>query len=101
MERFDGVRAFLGGFGIEIEPFTPHRTGAASKIVDFYGPEQVEIVKRYYADDFVVFGYSTDPAVLEPANPPTYPVDGKSKLRQLILNRCPSVSAPRRWRLFG
>jgi hypothetical protein len=38
----------------------PHATGAASRIREYYTPEIIEKVRRYYAGDFSKFGYSPD-----------------------------------------
>lgn len=35
-------------------------------ITTFYGAEEIEIMKRVYAQDFEVFGYSTDPTNMKP-----------------------------------
>ncbi len=38
-------------------------------IAMFYGEEEVEIMKRVFAQDFKVFGYSTDPEQVKPVRP--------------------------------
>ena len=38
-----------------------HATGADSRLRDLYGPEETEIVRNLYSDDFAAFGYSPEP----------------------------------------
>jgi hypothetical protein len=45
----------------ELASWTPHQTGANSKLGQFYCEESMAIVRQVYAEDFAAFGYSTDP----------------------------------------
>jgi hypothetical protein len=39
-----------------------HATGAHKRLSDFYGPEEIALVREIYAEDFTRFGYSRCPA---------------------------------------
>lgn len=43
---------------IENSAIAPHATGATSRLAEYYDADTVQKVARYYADDFVYFGYS-------------------------------------------
>ena len=51
---------------IQVRDHRPHATGANSKLQEHYDTTTVELVQRLYEDDFATFGYSMDPAQLEP-----------------------------------
>ncbi len=53
--------AFLDKYGTF--DHSPHRTGAAQRIAELVGPEEEELIRQIYADDFRVFGYDTAPPV--------------------------------------
>lgn len=66
MEQMDQVWSFLSAYGVAEAAHRPHNTKANSSITDFYGPEEVDMVRSFYAKDFDLFGYSDDPAVVAP-----------------------------------
>jgi hypothetical protein len=39
---------------------SPSVTSAESRLAEFYTPELIDLVRTAYAEDFAVFGYSTD-----------------------------------------
>ena len=55
-----------------------HQTGASSKLREYYGPTEIELVQRIYEEDFSSLGYGMDPTVLqraaETARPEAYPL---------------------------
>jgi hypothetical protein len=67
--RFETLRDSLvqvaDRIGIMIEPSmllrtTAHATGAADRLGEFYGDEEMRLVREIYAADFANYGYSTD-----------------------------------------
>lgn len=69
LERLDETFAWLG---IAPATFDRHAAGAADRLAAHYDDGRaVDLVRRLYAADFALFGYSTDPA--DPA--PDAPVD--------------------------
>lgn len=63
LERMDEVASYLNGYGIQLEAYSPHSTGAKNKISHFINDEIAEIIKYMYKIDFQTFGYSEDPNV--------------------------------------
>lgn len=61
MEDMAGVWRFLTPFGVKEAEHRPHNTTANTSIDEFYGPEEIELVRSFYAKDFELFGYSDDP----------------------------------------
>jgi hypothetical protein len=55
-----------------------HRTGASSKLREYYGPTEIELVQRIYEEDFSSLGYGMDPTasqrVAETARPESDPL---------------------------
>ena len=45
-----------------IRDYKRHQTDAASKLAQFYGPEEVRLVQAIYHQDFMQLGYDMDPA---------------------------------------
>jgi len=60
IEAMDEVAKFLADFNVPIEYQAPHATGANKHILEAYTPECLEIVRTKFADDFRLFGYSTE-----------------------------------------
>lgn len=52
------LEQFLHSHGVELKDSRPHSTTADLKVAEHYDSESVDIVRRRYADDFRVFGYS-------------------------------------------
>lgn len=48
----------LGDF--ELETFAPHSRRAQQRMAAYYTPRAIELVKRIYAEDFAILGYSMD-----------------------------------------
>jgi len=64
LERLGETFAWLGIAG---ETYGRHSMGAASRLAAYYEDGRaVDLVRRLYAADFARFGYSEDPAVLDP-----------------------------------
>lgn len=68
---------FLSGFGVNVESVRRNATNAGDSLHEYYNERCIEIVREKFADDFRLFGYSTDirhvrdfESVL-PANPET------------------------------
>jgi len=55
-----GLSEFLGKFGIELHEHRFHATAAGNRLGEFYSAEEVELVRRIYAEDFGLFGYASD-----------------------------------------
>jgi len=76
VEAMEEVAKFLADFDVSLEFRAPHATNANEKVFQAYTPECIDIVRRKFADDFRIFGYSTDisdidsfgPMTLEPGN---------------------------------
>lgn len=66
MEEMIDVWRFLAPFGVKEAEHRPHNTTANTSIAEFYGPEEIELVRSSYAEDFDLFGYSDDPFVPTP-----------------------------------
>ena len=65
------VLARIFGSTLTISDFAPHRTDATGKARAYYGPAEVDLVRRIYAEDFASLGYDTDPARLERLREPS------------------------------
>jgi hypothetical protein len=77
LEQPGGFTDFLSSFGVNVEAVRRNPTNSGELLSKYYDENCVEIVREKYADDFRLFGYSTDireagdlePVV--PANPKT------------------------------
>ena len=56
-----------------IRDHKPHRTGAAERLADFYGPEELRLAQAIYERDFTELGYDLDLENLTRHNPPARP----------------------------
>ena len=84
----DDAVEFLVANGIEVQSHTPHRTNAREMIGAYYGPREIALVQQLYRHDFELYGYSTDPAVLEPVGPCTGEKPSPNRLRHFLLAHC-------------
>ncbi len=58
-------RYALAQFGVSGEAaalpdLSPHRTNAGSRVAELLGPDEIDLVRRIYHDDFLRYGYSFD-----------------------------------------
>ncbi len=65
LENFDADLAYVLGRifpdrAVPIRDYKPHQTGSASKLAQYYGPEEVRLVREIYGRDFVELGYDLD-----------------------------------------
>ena len=68
MEQMPRVWSFLSDFGVTEEEHRPHRTKANTSLKEFYGPNEIQMVRSFYSEDFRLFGYSDDPNQIDPVS---------------------------------
>ena len=60
IETMTDVVGFLSQYGVAQTVHRRNTTAADEKLMDYYSDETTELVRKKYADDFRIFGYSTD-----------------------------------------
>ena len=48
------------GRAVPIRDYKPHRTGASDRLAEFFGSEEIRLVREIYGRDFVDLGYDLD-----------------------------------------
>lgn len=67
LERSNDMTELLNRCGVGFRPASErNRTTKAQSVADYYSDAMRELVISRYADDFELFGYSTDPTELDP-----------------------------------
>lgn len=76
VERFsDDIATILNLAGVSRDRVAPkipreNPTSLPDIVLEqWYGPEQIEIMQRVYAEDFALLGYEPDPTLLQPVRP--------------------------------
>jgi hypothetical protein len=75
LEDVAPVEQFLAGFGVVLRDHVRHATRSADHLKEYYDGGRGKLVRKIYADDFELLGYSTDfgdtklPGRLPPARP--------------------------------
>jgi hypothetical protein len=57
LENMDVVRDYLNEYGVELDVYSPHSTGAKDKLALFVDEINAELIKYIYKIDFDSFGY--------------------------------------------
>lgn len=52
--------AWLAEHRVEMQDHAPHRTDAAEKVAEYFGPAETALARDYYRRDFDLYGYSED-----------------------------------------
>lgn len=84
MELPHEIRAFMRRHGMAMKSHQPHSTWSAQRLAEMYGADEIRLVAEYYARDFELFGYSTDPTLIEPTAPARRRSLDRGILRSLI-----------------
>lgn len=70
VEEMGMVAGYLAGYDTELVDWIDHATGAAEQLERYYDDNAVDLVRRIFAEDFDIFGYSRDIATAgEPPRP--------------------------------
>jgi hypothetical protein len=91
LEDMEAVHAYLREKGLTLTREAQQRaTNASDKVREMISPKDAELILRYYANDFTIYGYSEDPGVINPHT--RAPVDPRRrKLRRMLRQ---AVGAP-------
>jgi hypothetical protein len=84
MERMDAVVDYLQQYGIGLERSHVNTTNATEQVQQRIGDKAADLIRRYYADDFRLYGYSGDPGVLEPVRDADVLNPSREKLRSRL-----------------
>ncbi len=84
VEGVEKVGEFLSEFRIPFETRRPHTTDARNQLIQAYSAESIEWVKMKYADDFRLFGYSTDIECINDYDPQPIKVGSRDLLMDWI-----------------
>jgi hypothetical protein len=87
LERMQDVSAYLQRYGLVLEHSGINATNANEKVGSQIGPGTADLIRRYYADDFRLYGYSDDPSVLIPIRDAEFLNPSRDSLRQIIVER--------------
>ncbi len=80
--------AFLEGYGVTRSEHRPHATNARALVSQYYGDREVDMVSTFYRRDFELFGYSLDPAILDPVGPAQLPPVERTLIASLLDGLC-------------
>lgn len=87
LEEMDGLAEWLSMQGVTVRSHIRHARNAGSLIEQFYGPEEIDIVRRFFRSDFELYGYSDDPSKMHPVRQIS-PDPGRAGLRRLLTGGC-------------
>jgi hypothetical protein len=84
MEQMDSVADYLQQFGFALERSHVNTTNATEKVQRLIGDKAADLIRRYYADDFRLYGYSDDPGVLAPVRKADVLNSSREKLKRTL-----------------
>jgi hypothetical protein len=84
LEQMDQVADFLTERGMTISNYRKHSTSADESVTELLGEPEIDLIRKIYAKDFELFGYSEDPTRLEPTRPARRAAVGKTRLVLLL-----------------
>lgn len=93
LEDPEGFKAFLSDFGVTVEEVRRHPTSAGELLSKYYNQRCAEIVKEKFADDFRLFGYSTDIREAQDFEPIVLTNPEKDLLLEWIITGEPPIPA--------
>ena len=87
IEHMDEVASYLNRFGFRLERSHVNTTNATEKVRTMISDKAVELICRYYAEDFALYGYRDDLSVIEPVRNTNVLNPSREKLRGVVERR--------------